>query len=273
MRSKYAVRKGLPILLLALAACLALGILSRPGASGISPLLTRTRPFTQYDTDLNSYVLQVLVSYEGGRYPYLLNQDYAHYNGVTRDLFYRGKVLLRANPDGSRSSHCVGATFEAFFRAVEARNRRLGLPAEYFNGLSWNELYDFALTWFAAKGSKARSNCAAAIEQFGFGRRIYNPEEAKNGDFLDLTRTDGSGHTAVFFGWLRGVGGRITGLRYWSSQRSTGGIGYNAEYFCDNPRYERRGTLLRSPMYIGRVGPVRGYREMRVRGEYGGTWR
>ena len=129
MRSKYAVRKGLPILLLALAACLALGILSRPGASGISPLLTRTRPFTQYDTDLNSYVLQVLVSYEGGRYPYLLNQDYAHYNGVTRDLFYRGKVLLRANPDGSRSSNCVGATFEAFFRAVEARNRRLGLPA------------------------------------------------------------------------------------------------------------------------------------------------
>ena len=88
MRSNIHTRKGLPILLLTLAACQALRILSRPGASGLSPLLTRTRSFTQYDTDLNPYVLKVLESYEGGHYPYLLNQDYAHYNGVTLDLFY-----------------------------------------------------------------------------------------------------------------------------------------------------------------------------------------
>lgn len=274
MRSNALARKGLSILrFTVIVFLLTLGVLSRPGASGISLRLTRTRAFTQYDTDLNPYVLKVLESYEGGRYPYLLNRDYARYNGVTRNLYYQGKVLLRANPDGSRSSHCVGVTFEAFFRAVEARNRRLGLPAEYFNGLSWDELYDFALTWFVAKGPKAQSNCAVAIERFGFGRRIYDPEEAKNGDFLDLTRTDGSGHTAVFFGWLRGAGGGIIGLRYWSSQPSTRGIGYNAEYFHDNPRYERRGTLRRSPIYIGRVGPVRGYRELRSGWEDRGTRR
>ena len=116
------------------------------------------------------------------------------------------------------------------------------------------------------QGDKAESNCAAAIERFGFGRRIRDLEEAEPGDFMDLNRADGSGHTVVFFGWLRGSG-RIIGLRYWSSQRSTKGIGYNAEYFRDNPPHELRGSLMRAPMYIGRVGPVRNYRTPRVGGK------
>ena len=75
------------------------------------------------------------------------------------------------------------------------------------------------------------------------------------GTSSDLNRADGSGHTVVFFGWLRGSG-PIIGLRYWSSQRSTKGIGYNAEYFRDNPPHELRGGLMRAPMCIGHVGPV-----------------
>jgi len=264
MRSKRSTRNGWWILTLTLAACLALGSLSRPEAAINRLFAAKSRLFAQYDLDLNSYVLEVMAGYEGGRYPYLLNQDYEHYNGVTRDLYYRDRLLLKANPDRSRSSHCVGITFEAFFRAVQLRNRRLGLPADYFNGLNWNELYDCALTWFVAKGPKTVSNCAAAIERYGLGRRLHDPEEAKPGDFMDLTRTDGSGHTVIFFGWLRGAGNRIIGLRYWSSQRSTGGIGYKAEYFQDNPRFERRGNLLRAPLYLGRVGPVRDYRSPRL---------
>ncbi|MGE5527834.1 MAG: hypothetical protein ACM3X6_01650 [Patescibacteria group bacterium] len=254
--------KGPAILVLALGAALAAGVLYPPEAGVIPPALARSRLFAQYDRDLNGYVLQVMAGYEGGRYPYLLNRDYAHYNGVTRDLYYRGRLLLRASPNGSRASHCVGITFEAFFRAVQARNRRLGLPIDYFNGLTWDELYDLALTWYAAKGDKASSNCAMAIERYGFGRRIHDPLAAEPGDFMDLTRADGSGHTVVFFGWLRSAG-RIIGLRYWSSQASTRGIGYNAEYFRDNPPHLLRGSLLRAPIYIGRVGPVRSYRPPR----------
>lgn len=217
------------------------------------------------DRPLNSYVLRIIETYEGGRFPYMLNRDYTRYNGVTRNLFYRGRILLKAAPDGSRASHCVGVTFEAFFRAVQERNRQLGLPLEYFNGLTWDELYRCALTWFVAEGPKSESNCAAAIERYGFGRRILDLEKAAPGDFMDLTRAGGSGHTVVFLGWLRGAENRITGLRYWSSQRSTGGIGYTAEYFRDNPPGEIQGDLLRSPLYIGRVGPVRGYRPYRDR--------
>jgi len=81
----------------------------------------------------------------------------------------------------------ANAAFEVFFRAIQLRNRRLGLAKDFYNDPSWDQLYDCALTWFVAKGPKAVSNCAAAIEWFGFGHRILNPEEAKPGDCIDLT--------------------------------------------------------------------------------------
>jgi uncharacterized protein (UPF0333 family) len=33
--------------------------------------------------ELNNYVLKIIPDYEKGKYPYLLNNDYGHYNGVT----------------------------------------------------------------------------------------------------------------------------------------------------------------------------------------------
>ena len=190
-------------------------------------------PISQVNANVtfNQYVLDIIDTYAigEGKYPYLLNNDYANYNGVTQTLTYQGKELLKAHPSGNKASHCVGITFEVFFRAMQQRNRDLGIPVDDFNGMSYDDLFDFVMNWFAASGSKKNNNIAIAVEKYGIGKRLYDLEDVKSGDFIDLNRQNGTGHTVVFINWIREQN-RIIGLRYWSSQPSTGGISYNKEY-------------------------------------------
>ncbi len=203
--------------------------------------------------DLNDYVLTTIKGYQGKSYPYLLNNDYANYNGVTTDIRFQGQILLRAHPSGNRASHCVGITFEVFFKAMQARNQAIGLAADGFNEMSFAELQDFMLLWYAAAGPKEVSNPAYAIVKYGLGQEITSWEAAKTGDFVDFSRSNGTGHSVVFLNWIREAG-EIVGLRYWSSQESTNGIGYRTEYFSPT------GGILPSDFYIGRVGPVAHYK-------------
>ncbi|MDO9535898.1 MAG: hypothetical protein Q7J85_11355 [Bacillota bacterium] len=207
---------------------------------------------------LNQYVLDIIKTYQIGKgsYPYLLNNDYLNYNGVTSTLSYKGKVLLRAHPSGSRASHCVGITFEVFFKAMQERNRQLGISPENFNGMSWDNLFDLGLYWFVASGSKSTNNIVLAVEKYGIGKGIHRLEDARPGDFIDFNRVNGTGHTVVFLNWIKD-GDRIIGFRYWSSQGSTGGINYNEEYF-NLPG--KKGNVIMNPIYIVRILPVSQYR-------------
>lgn len=205
--------------------------------------------------DLNTYVLNVINTYRGRSYPYLLDNNYATYNGVTSNIYYQGQLLLKAHPSGNRASHCVGITFEVFFKAMQARNKAAGLVPDNFNGMSTADMTDFMLKWYVA-GPKAQNNLALAIERYGLGQRITNLSAAKAGDFIDFSRTNGTGHAAVLINWIR-QDGEIIGLRYWSSQESTGGIAYVEEYFAGGNSY---GRIRRDQVYIGRVGPIDRYK-------------
>jgi len=217
----------------------------------------------RHDKELNSYVFELIQTYQPGSYPYLLNNDYANYNGVTTNIFFQGRLLARAHPSGNQASHCVGITFEVFFRAMQERNRQLGLSPDDFNGMNWDELFDFMLLWYVATGPKQTSNLAVAVEKYGLGSRITNLEEARAGDFIDFSRTNGTGHTAVLIDWVR-ENGRIVGIHYWSSQNSTNGIAFNVEYFnILDPTGRPYGNVMPEPLHIARVLPVAGYRNFR----------
>lgn len=212
-------------------------------------------------SELNNYVLNVIPAYSGGKYPYLLNNDYSHYNGVTENIVYKGSLIAKANPDGSKSSHCVGLTYEVFFKAMEERNIEAGIALDNFNNMTVNNMRDFMMTWYNAKGTPKTQGdqLAGAIVKYGLGTQIKRLEDANAGDFIDFSRTR-SGHTAVFINWLRDSKGNIVGFKYWSTQESTGGIAYKEEYFSDNPQGTLKGTVNRSQLYIGRVGPIVNYK-------------
>lgn len=58
------------------------------------------------------------------------------------------------------------------------------------------------------------------------GERIAALDDARPGDFVQMWNADeSSGHSMVFLGWNRADAGAITGIRYWSSQPWTDGIG------------------------------------------------
>lgn len=167
----------------------------------------------------NQLVLAQIMTYNNGSYPYLLNTDYAHYNGVTSNLYYQGKLLLKAHPSGNKSNHCVGITFEVFFRAMKDWNQRQGYEGDTIKGLNYEQFYDFILKWYVA-GPKTENNLVIALEKYKLGKRLTNFEEARPGDFIDFSRENQTGHTVVLIDWVR-VNGKIVGLHYWSSQEST----------------------------------------------------
>lgn len=210
--------------------------------------------------DLNPYVLSVIKTYPIGRYPYLLNTDYANYNGVTENISYQGTILLRAHPSGNKASHCSGITFEVFFKAMQQRNREAGISNTDFNGMTFEQMHDFMLTWYVANGAKPVSNIATAIEKYGLGKPIRRLEQAKAGDFVDISRENWTGHTVVLINWIW-KDGKIIGLKYWSSQGSTNGISYNTEYFnIPNANGVPYGNVLIDQVYIARVGPIAEYK-------------
>lgn len=202
---------------------------------------------------LNPYVLDVIKTYKIGSFPYLLNNDYENYNGVTEDLYFQGKILLKGEPNGTRASNCTGITFEVFYKAMQNRNKVLGKGLDDFNGMSKDDLYDMALIWFVAKGPKSESNLAIAVEKYNLGYRVTDMESLRAGDFIDFSRENNTGHTAVFINWIR-EGNNIIGLKYWSSQESTNGISYKEEYFnIKDSNGKKYGNIRIENLHMARI--------------------
>jgi hypothetical protein len=143
---------------------------------------------------------------------------------------------------------------------MQERNKVLAIPVDNFNHMSVNNMRDFLLTWYNAKGTSKEQGdqLAGAIVKYGLGRRITNLEEAETGDFVDFSRAK-SGHTVVFINWIRDSKRNIIGIKYWSTQESTNGINFKEEYFSDNSKENVKGYIDRKQLFIGRVGAVNNY--------------
>ncbi len=213
--------------------------------------------------ELNQYVLNIIKTYTIGKYPYLLNNDYMNYNGVTMNLYYQNKLLLKAHPSGSKASHCVGLTFEVMLRAMQERNKALGISADDINGMSYKDMYNMALIWFVSSGNKKTNNIQIAVEKYGIGSAVTNLNNAKAGDFIDISRENNTGHTGVFISWVK-EGSQIIGVKYWSTQQSSNGIDYRTEYFnVKDSKGKKYGIVMFDMVYVARVGAVRDYRSIK----------
>ncbi|MBI3272981.1 MAG: hypothetical protein HYZ53_28590 [Planctomycetes bacterium] len=145
--------------------------------------------------------------------------------GTTCDLDYLGVRVCEADPQ--KRCYCCGLTFEVFVQAwkswCEARRAEFRMP-----GLDAKDLLALRGDWFGSTGDTQRTLQHAIVSR-GLGRAIGRPDDARPGDFVQLWRRNGTGHSVVFLEWKRDAQGRARALRYWSTQKSTKGIGEREE--------------------------------------------
>jgi len=208
---------------------------------------------------LNPYVLKVISAYPtNGSYSYHCSwtpREYDIYNGVTQDLWYKGMVVAKAYPDGSRCSYCCGFTFEVFVRAMKLRNIQKGLDADDFNEMTFGDLFNLLQIWYIEGDGDSEER---GITAYGLGRKITDFGQARAGDFLSYSTTPSGGHSVIFIDWLRDSESKIVGVKYFSSNLSgTHGVGYGSGRFSDSNRSGR--GILRNSVHLGRVGAIKDY--------------
>jgi len=211
---------------------------------------------------LNPYVMTVIAGFPlDGSLPYHCSwepREYDIYNGVTQDMWYKGMVVAKAYPDGSRCSYCCGFTFEVFVRAMKLRNIQKGLDPDDFNGMTFGDLFNALQFWYIeGKGDCERR----AIEAYGlgYGISVDDLEKVRPGDFLSYDTTKPGGHSCIFIGWQRDEQNRIIGLKYFSSNLSgSKGVGYGAGKFSDSTPGGK--GIIRKSLRLARVGAIKDYK-------------
>ena len=183
--------------------------------------------------DASEDVLSVANDYaDGGGYNWTPENS-----GACHGVDFRGEEIL-APGDGT---FCCGFTFEVAMRVAEER--------ELLAGKSVDEIRRFQKLWYGSTDEDQETLVVYAAEQLGVGEQVSH-DQARPGDFLQIWRNNGSGHSVVFLGWV-GDAERPDGFRYRSSQGSTDGIGNVTEYFEDSEAGS--GKVVRSRAYFCRL--------------------
>lgn len=128
-----------------------------------------------------------------------------------------------------QSSYCSGSTYGAF---IETLNRIYphisdSLSAERVEALRMQEpdggrREDWVKFWGIWNADGFGSQYA--LEQYaGMGETII-PDDARPGDFANISWNSGGGHSVIFLGWFFNNAGEKCML-YWSSQKGTNGYG------------------------------------------------
>ena len=183
-------------------------------------------------SDYGADVVTVANKFSGGGY------QWGGVSGVCIPL-YHGDQLIRNCGKGDKT-HCCGFTLSVAF--IVATNRGL------LTGKSLSDVKGFSSDWYGAGGAGCGKLCVTALEDIGIGYEV-SLEEAQKGDFCQIWRTNGSGHSVIFLSHIY-EGDEIIGFNYRSSQKSTGGIGDSKEYFDGSG-----GSMKRDCTFFGRMNP------------------
>ncbi len=188
-------------------------------------LLACKKEIIQENIYLNETILQTLETYErDGRYPYSWTNDY---DGVSQDLNYQSCTIANAKSDSSHSTFCCGITLEVYFKSIMSTLNE----SENLNGIKAKDFDKFIRKWFVLEANG--DGPGLALKAYGLGKSIDKMKDVLPGDFVQIWRTNGSGHSVIFIEWLTNDDSDTTGMKYWSTQTSTHGVNYNNEYFKD----------------------------------------
>jgi hypothetical protein len=162
---------------------------------------------------LNKFILEAiekLNAYQGKGYLWPSNID-----GSIGDVMYKDKVILHGN--SFNHTYCCGLTLQAYIMACNAAGKDLG---------SYGDVMKIRSTWFIASAVKdpvhENKGPVDALVPRGFGIEVPLAE-AQPGDLVQLWRKNGSGHSVIF------IERDGDSFYYWSTQKSTNGIGYRFE--------------------------------------------
>lgn len=156
---------------------------------------------------MNETILQLIKEYptDGTHKYHWVNG----FDGVTRDLLYKGETI--AKKEEQLRTYCCGISFELFFRTALKEEIDLGTP---------KDVRKIKADWFVATGK--RQGPVDALVPRGLG---LNPAQGQPGDFAQLWRKNGSGHSVIVLEHTKDH------LKYFSTQPSTNGIGVRVEFF------------------------------------------
>jgi hypothetical protein len=186
----------------------------------------------------NAYILKAVAMIASER----AGQGYGLHSYFTRHLSYGPD-----NAEAIRSNHppltmCVAAVTEVMIEALNIYCKETGdkTPFNKLAPTSWTRgsMRDIRAHIFQYDGAECNGT-AHALQRFGIGRQL-SFADLRPGDFLTMNRTTGSGHTAVFLGFLGADYGDlpqhspdVKGFKYFSAQgrRVGGGFGYRWAFF------------------------------------------
>lgn len=178
----------------------------------------------------NEFIVKEANKFSGGTYQW-------SGSGCPVDLVWKDQKLLEKSPVGS---HCSGFTFTILFNAMKEH--------QLFGDLSIEELKKFQNHWYGNTTEAAETQCQYALCTYKLGKEI-TIDHAKPGDFVQFWRNNKTGHSVIFLAWIKDEKGKITGLKYRSSQKLTNGIGDRIENVGSEPK-----DINLKRVYIVRLG-------------------
>jgi hypothetical protein len=170
-------------------------------------------------------------------------------SGMPIDIYFKSQQPLFTKPsDGS--TYCTGYTFSVAF--VTCLNRGL------LNHFTDADIRKMQEVWNLGDAKTYPKLCVDAISKplasnlKPLGKEI-SIENVQPGDFCQIWRTSGSGHSVIVVDMIK-KDGKIIGIKYYSSNGTVNpttkktGPGENTEYFSDSG-----GKMIRKNTYYARL--------------------
>ena len=127
------------------------------------------------------------------------------------------------------TSYCSGSTYAAFIEGLNLlyKDKNMELKYPQYEALCMAEpdggRREDTVKFWGKWNDDGYGNHFALVQYSGMGKRI-DPKTARPGDFMNISWTNGGGHSVVFLGWYQDEQGAKK-LLYWSSQTRTNGFG------------------------------------------------